>query len=281
MTSKQVLVSAAVAVAVGAIGTRAQATLYLNENFSTYASGNLVGQNGWTQLGALGTLPLQVSGGQVVVPSAQSTDNQDAWKDNTAGAIPAPGAGTTSIFYGLDLTVQNAPFIGPGGFINPSYLTAVYTGAGASGFANLRLSAEDNSTNVPGTYVLAARITGQAGNPFTVGTIPLTYGTLYNVVVEADMVAGAGNDTLEVFVNGSPYLVNLIGGGTDPTGIGSLVISQFGSAVSGNVGATIGGVRMADNFAEAAGVPEPSTLMLTGFSLIGLLTWSRRRRNCH
>jgi hypothetical protein len=279
MTTKQLLVSAAAAVVVGAVATPAQATLYLNENFSTYASGNLVGQNGWTQLGPMGTLPLQVAGSSVVVPSAQSADNQDAWKDNTAGSIPAPGVGTTSIFYGLDLTVQNAPFIGPGGFINPSYLTAVYTGAGASGFANLRLSAEDNSTNVPGTYVLAARITGQTGNPFTVGTTPLTYGTPYNVVVEADMVAGAGNDTLEVFVNGSPYLVNLIGGGSDPTGIGSLVISQFGSPVSGNVGATIGGVRMADNFAEAAGVPEPSTLMLTGLSLIGLLTWPRRGRN--
>src|SRR5258707_15018818 len=101
-------------IAVAILPTPAWASLLINENFSTYASGNLVGQNGWTQLGALGNLPLQVTSGNVVVPSAQSTDNQDAWKDNLAGVIPAPGSGTTSIFYGLDLTVQNAPFIGPG-----------------------------------------------------------------------------------------------------------------------------------------------------------------------
>src|SRR5882762_3933456 len=101
------------------VGATARAALYLNDNFSTYASGNLVGQNGWSQLGANANLPLQVSGGQVVIPGAQSADNQDAWKDNTAGVVPAPASGTTSIFYGLDLTVQSAPTIGVGGITAP------------------------------------------------------------------------------------------------------------------------------------------------------------------
>ncbi len=193
------------------------------------------------------------------------------------GVILPPATGTTSIFYGLDLTVQSAPVIGTGSFSSPSYFAAMYNGAGATGFANQRLSAQDNSDNVPGTYVLAARITGQAGDPFTVGTTLLNYGTLYNVVVEADMVSGVGNnDTLEVFVDGSLYLTNLVQTGTDPTGIGSFVISQFASGTVGNVGATIGATRVADNYNEAAAVPEPSTWVLASLGLIGLVATRKR-----
>jgi hypothetical protein len=185
------------AIAVAALPNQAGATLLHNDNFSTFASGNLVGQNSWTQLGAVvSTLPLQVTGGKVVIPGGQTVDNQDAWKDNSAGVIAPPAVGTTSVFYGLDLTVQSAPALGVGGIVSPSYFAAVYNGAGASGFANERLTAQDNSANVPGTYLLGARITGQGTDPFTYSTA-LNYGTLYNVVVEADMVAPtAANDTL-------------------------------------------------------------------------------------
>jgi hypothetical protein len=264
------------AIAAVALPNQARATLLINDNFSTFSSGNLVGQNGWTQLGAVvSSLPLQVSGGKVVIPGAQTVDNQDAWKDNSAGVVLPPGSGTTSIFYGLDLTVQSAPVVGAGGFTSPSYFAAVYNAAGAGGFANERLSAMQVS---PTTYELGARVTGQSTDPFTFGA-PLNYGTLYNVVVQADMVAGAGNDSLEIFVNGSPYLTHPMGAGSsDPTGIGSFVISQFASATVGNVGATIGAVRMATTYAEAAGVPEPSTLVLGSLAALGLISAVRRRR---
>src|SRR6476646_3297242 len=140
--------------------TPASATLLINENFSTYTNGNLVGQNGWTELGASASLPLQVSGGNVVIPGAQSADNQDAWKDNSAGVVAPPAAGTTSIYVGIDATVQSAPVLGVGGILSPSYFAALTNGAGGSGFANFRISAQDNSANVPGTYLLGARITG-------------------------------------------------------------------------------------------------------------------------
>jgi|tagenome__1003787_1003787.scaffolds.fasta_scaffold20493847_1 hypothetical protein len=270
------------AIAAMLVPGQVEANLILNENFSSYANGNLAGQNGWNQLGASATLPIQVSSGKVVIPGAQpAADNQDVWKDNTSGVIPAPAAGTTTIYYGMDLTVQSAPTLGSGGITAPSYFAALTNGAGGTGFANERLTAQDNSANVPGTYLLGARITGQGSDPFTYGTTPLTYGTLYNVVVEADMVAPtASNDTLEIFVNGVPYLTHPMGaGGSDPTGIGSFVFSQFSSATVGNVGATIGAVRMADTLAEAIGVPEPSTLLMGSFAIAGLIpTVVRSRR---
>jgi hypothetical protein len=271
------------AIATTAIPNHARATLLINDNFSTFSSGNLVGQNGWTQLGFVATtLPLQVTGGKVVIPGVQSADNQDAWKNNSApgGVVPPPVSGTTSIYYGLDLTVDSAPVTGPGDLNpSPSYFAAVYNATTAGGFANERLTAKDNSANIPGTYLLGARITGQAQDPFTFGA-PLNYGTPYNVVVEADMVAPtASNDTLEIFVNGANYLSHTIGAGaSDPTGMGSFVISQFASASTGNSGVTIGAVRMADNYPEAAGVPEPSTLALSSLGVLGLISAVRRRR---
>ena len=267
------------AIAAVALPNQARATLLINDNLSTFASGNLVGQNGWNQLGAVvNTLPLQVTGGKVVIPGAQTIDNQDAWK-NLSTAISPPASGTTSIFYGLDLTVNSAPVVSAAGPItSPSYFAAIYNGANAGGFANERLTAQDNSANIAGTYFVAARITGQAGNPFTVGTTPLNYNTQYNVVVEEDMIAPtANNDTLEVFVNGALYLSQNIGTGSDPTGQASFVISQFASSTVGNVGAMIGAVRVADNYAQAAtGVPEPSTLVLGSVAALGLISVARR-----
>lgn len=268
-----------VAAVAAAIPGKAEATLLLSANFATYADGNLVGQDGWTQLGAAAALPLTVSSGTVTIPAPQLGDNQDAWKNNSAGVVPPPAVGTTSIYYGLDLTVNSAPVIVPAapGFTSPSYFVAVYNGTNGTGFANARLSAIDNSANVAGTYLLASRITGQSGDPFTYGT-PLNYGTAYNVVVRTDMVAGAGNDFLEVFVNGVSNLTNSIGTGTDPTGMGSLVISQFASTTVGNVGATIGRVRMADTYAEAA-APEPTSLVLAVVTALGCISAARFGRH--
>jgi hypothetical protein len=270
-------------IAAVALPNQARATMLLNDDFSTFASGNLAGQNAWTQLGFVATtLPVQISGGKAVIPGAQSADNQDVWKNISApgGVILPPVSGTTSVFLGLDLTVQSAVVTGPGDLNpSPSYFAAFYNATSAGGFANERVTAKDNSANIAGTYLLGARITGQGSDPFTFGA-PLNYGTPYNVVVEADMVAPtAANDTLEIFVNGSLYMTHTIGAlASDPTGIGSFVISQFASATVGNVGATIGHVRVADNYAEAAGVPEPSTLVLGCLAAWGLISTARRCR---
>jgi hypothetical protein len=264
---------AAIAVA---MTSSANAALLLEANFAAYADGNLVGQDGWTQLGLPATSPLTVSSGTVTIPAPQAADNQDAYKNNSLGVIPAPVSGTTTTYVGLDLKVNTAPFIGSGGFTSPSYFMALTTATAGGGFANWRLSAVDNSAVTPGTFLLAARITGQNGNPFSYGA-PLNYGQDYNVVLETNMVAGAGNDTYKIFVDGVSNLTNSIGTGTDPTGIGSVVISQFGNATVGVVGATIGRVRMADNYAQAA-APEPTSLLLCAVTALGCVATGRFRR---
>jgi hypothetical protein len=267
--------SSCIGVIIGfAVVANSRAAVYISDDFSTFANGNLVGQNSWAQgPGASATLPLQVASGLVVIPGAQAADNQDAYKNVGAG-IPQPGSGTTTVYVALSLAVQSAPGVPP--FASPSYFLALTTAIGGGGFANFRLTAEDNGG---GTYILGARVTGQGTDPFTFGGGALTYGVTNEIVIEADMSQG-GNSSMRVFVNPinllSPYLTHPMGvGATDPTGIGSLNISQFASATVGNVGATIDHLIVADTFGEV--IPEPSTVVLVGMSLVGMLALRRRQ----
>src|SRR5439155_4635163 len=134
------------------------------------------------------------------------------------------------------------------------------------GFANYRLSARDNGG---GTCVLAARITGQIGDPYTFGTTGLGYGAQHRVIVEAD----SGGTVMKVFVDPSSanlaaqtvYVSNLIGTGTAPVQVGSFAFSQFVNGTTPNVGAFISKVVVSDNFATAYNDLTP--VVLTPFQL--------------
>jgi PKD repeat protein len=215
------------------------------DDFSTFTSGNLVGQTNWTQLGAVSSLLLQVSGGKVGIPAGQTADNQDAYKNFTL----TNGA----VFYGITVTVTNAVTNA-----SPSYFTALYTGNDAGGFANYRMTAKAGDT-ARTNYVLGVRVTGQTGDPYTFGTTALSTGTQYRVIVQA-LQAPSGGTNVIVYVNPTSsnlgaqtqYANNPVQSGTPPTSVGSFVISQFGttSASTGPTdGALIGKVVVADNFA--------------------------------
>lgn len=262
--SRFTLVVALVALA----SSTASASLLINDNYSTYANGNLVGQNGWTQFGASATSPIQVSGGKVVIPGVGlgGTDNQDAY--NTFPTVSPPGVGTTSTYVGMDITITSA-------VTNPAFIFAMTDTP--AGFANERVTAKDNGN---GTYDFGGRVTGQAGYPFVYGTAGLSYNTPYTLVLQVDMVAGVQNDVIKAWIN--PLLPTdpvyftetyTTGTGTDPVGLGVVILSQFSNATTGQDGALISGLRVATTFAEA--VPEPSTIALL---CIGGLIMARRRK---
>jgi hypothetical protein len=252
----------------------AHAGVLLNEDFSTFTAGDLVGQNGWTQLGTSATLPLQVNSGAVVITGAQTPpDNQDAIKNFTA-PFAAPASGSASLFVGAQLSLSSAPTA------NSSYFLAVYDGVS---FANIRVAAKDNG----GTgFLLGARVTGQGGYPFVFGSVGLAYDTPHAIFVQAELVAGAQNDIVKVYVNPTsadlasqtPYLTETYASGTvnDPAQLTGLIISQFANATTTTVGANISKVASADNFADAFyAIPEPSSLALVA---IGAVLFAVRRR---
>lgn len=269
--------TAAVALLLAVAGTPAVAATYIQDNFATFASGNLVGQNGWTQLGASSSLPLQVSGGNVIIPGNQSADNQDAAKSFGSTV-------TETIYAGMSLNVSSAPTSGA------SYFFALLESSG--GFANARVAAVDNSANVPGTYLLEARYTGQGGNPFVVGTTPLLYGQTYNLVGKAIVTPTGAGEGIQLYINPTnndesqqvPYLDTVPSTTTGfiipPVGFTGAVISQFANATTHNTGLAIDHLYVANTFAEAAAVvPEPSSLVLAGVAgTIGLWTLRRRRK---
>ncbi|MEQ1935534.1 MAG: hypothetical protein ABL962_16870, partial [Fimbriimonadaceae bacterium] len=150
----------------------ASATIFFNDDFSTFTSGNLVGQPGYTQVGASATGPLQVAGGNVVVPGGQSVDNQDALR----GAAVTLTDGT-SLFMAASINISSAPSFTANSGNGSAYFLAIRSG----GFDNGRIVAKTSSTD-PSKYVLGVRATGQGANTFVFGTTELNFGQEYNVV---------------------------------------------------------------------------------------------------
>lgn len=261
------------------VGTALQsgAIVYFNDNFSNFSAGDLVGQGGWAQLGSSTALPLQVTGGQVFVPGGQTTDSQDAWRSLGTQVLP-PASGAQPLYIGLSLTVNQSTAAGK----NPSYFLGMSPGnLDGSGFVNLRLSTTNDLASGPDSFRFVGRVTGQSGSPWAIGSV-LTHGLQYKVILEANLVEGTQNDFLRLFVNPTgtdvsaetPDLVATLtsgGNGTDPTGLGALILSQFGSSTTESTGLSIGQVVVGDNFAEVVtAVPEPSvlSLALTGAFLL-------------
>jgi PKD repeat protein len=217
------------------------------QDFSTYGTGNLVGQSNWVQYSTQSTVPLQVSGGRVVIPGGQTADNQDAYKNFTQT--------NATLFYGLTLTVTSA--------VNntaPSYFTALYTDNDALGYANFRLSTKAGDAYLT-NCLLGLRVTGQSGDPYTFGTA-LSTGLQYRVILQAP----AGYTSALLYVNPTSsdlasqivYASNPIGTGTAPTSLGSLVLSQYGTTGVPTDGVSIGKVIVSDSFAAVYNFLTPA-----------------------
>lgn len=268
-------VRSAFALVVAASAVPALATVQTSADFSTYANGNLVGQNGWAQQGTSVLNPLQVTNGQVVIPGlaagAGNTDNQDAVR----AFSPVLSGNGNSVFVGASITV-NAAFA-PNSTVGSAFILALNS-TDATPFQNLRLVARQGTE--ANTFQFGLRATGQSQNqPFF--TNNLSFGTTYNLVLAYNFVTGSLNDTVAGFVStatptaGSQWGSSTLGAGEAP-GFQGLVISQFANTTQSQTGLTIGRLVVADTFAEAAGfVPTPGTAALVG--LAGLAAARRRR----
>ena len=262
--------------AIAAIGgLQARAATLIQDDFSTFADGDLVGQNGWAQFGGSSTGPLQVSGGNVLVSYDQNpSDNQDAIKSFATQASPI----TSTVYQGMSLRIDQAPTSGV------SYLTALLESSGS--FSNARLAAIDNPSDPGNSFLLEARYTGQGGNPYVPGEA-LVYGETYNVVLEAVITGDGSGEEINVFVNPTsndindqtPYLTAVASTGQiiPPVGMYAIIISQYALGSNHNAGAAIDHINIATTFGEAAAVPEPSSFALAGLACLALGFFIKRR----
>jgi hypothetical protein len=268
---KMRLISGLAVAGVLALSSGAFGAVYFADNFATFAPGNLAGQNGYTQLGSSSLNPIQVSGGKVVIPAltvTTTTDSQDVYKDLSTAAVAVPATVYVAALVTIDSPTTQSP----------SYFLAATTGVGGSGFANERIVARDSS----GTVQFGARVTGQSGSPFNYGG-GLSTGVEYLLVAVLNGT-GSAADSISLYINpttpdlsgDTAYVVSSIGSGTPPTAFGSLVISQFASATTGQSGLSIGALSAASTASEAiTAIPEPTAVLPL---LAGGLVLARRRR---
>lgn len=268
MLFRSIVVGSLVFASLTLFGDCCRANTILSVDFSTYADGNLVGQNGWVQYLSQTTAPIQVQSGAVSWAGGSTVNNQDAML-GFASQIAQPTSG--AMVYDLDMRMQvtSAPAS------NPSYFAALQTlttNATSGNFQNARIVAQSRGSG----FSLGTRVNGQSGYPFSLGTDELNLNQTYAVRARIHMVAGNANDFIELYVGDTFSNLSLhttagyagAGSVTDPL-YGGILLSQFGSATSGEAGVRIFSMSF-------SAVPEPSSMALLG--MVSIAGFALRRR---
>lgn len=247
--------------AMAAVCGAAEAAVYYSTNFATgYTSGNLVGQNGWTQMGTTTTNPVQVAGGFAVV----GTSGQDVYSALTTSASAVSG---TSFYLSATIRVTGAQAAG-------DYFLHVGNPAGNTSNFYGRVHAKSSGTG----FVLGVSPSGQAA---AYGSAVLSFNQSYNVILALDFVAGTLNDVVSVFVNPASsdrsaltaYATSSAWGTTaEPASIASVNLRQGSSANAPSV--SVSSLIAGDSLASV-GVPAPGAVALLGVA--GLVSTRRRR----
>jgi MYXO-CTERM domain-containing protein len=254
------------ATAIVATSATASASYLAYADFSSYANGNLVGQNGWQQYNTQSTNPFQVNGGAVswAGNGLTASNHQDAMLA-FANQITQPTEGTTILNFDIVLTVNTAGS-------SPSYFAAMNqnTGTTTSGnFQNVRMVAKSSGSG----FVFGSRVNGQSGYAFGYGTDELTFGQTYALRAEVNLVAGNANDFIRIFVGSDFNSLALHGTAGYGTGtvadisVGAMLLSQFSSSSAFGSDVTVYSMGVSQ-------VPAPGALAL--LAVAGLV--SRRRR---
>ena len=248
-----------------AAAVSAHASVLAFADFSTYANGNLVGQNGWQQYNTSSTAPIQVTNGAVSWAGGSTANNQDAILA-FAEQVTQPTVGSTILNFDMVLSVASAG-------ANPSYFAALNTttGTGTSGnFQNVRMVAQASGSG----FVFGTRVNGQGGYPFAYGTTVLNFDQTYALRAEVNLVAGNANDFINLYVGNSFSSMSLYAtagygsGSVNDISVGAILLSQFGSATTFESGITMQSIGVSV-------VPAPGAMALLGVA--GLIGGRRRR----
>ena len=257
----------AVALSAIALGASAHAQTLASANFSSYANGNLVGQNGWLQYNTQTTAPIQVVNGAVTWTGNGTTaaNNQDAMLAFSQ-QVTQPAEGTTILNFDMLLSISSAG-------ASPSYFAALNTlttTTTSGNFQNVRMVAQASGSG----FVFGTRVNGQTGYPFVYGTSVLNFNQTYALRAEVNLVAGNANDFINLYVGSSFNDLSLYGTAGYTTGtvtdisVGAMLLSQFASSTAFESGVSVQSMSVSI-------VPAPGAVALLGVA--GLAAGRRRR----
>jgi hypothetical protein len=261
------LVATALMAFSASIASATLTTLYSTDfnSGSGYSDGNLVGQGtpAWQQTGTIATTPIQVANtatnGNVVL----GTSGQDAFNTLSSSITQASG-GRVFLYADVNVTLAQATgdyFLHVGDGTTSNFFDKIFAKAGTAG--NYQLGATVNAST--GTYAAAN----------------IALGTTTHVVAEYDIIPGATNDQVQLYIN--PVTDPALGGVTpDLTAANTGIdMSTFASVnlrqgtASNAPGVNVDNVKVV--YSDAPVVPEPSAIVLASLGLLGFTGLARRK----
>lgn len=245
------------------LAATSDATTLFSDSF-TYPNGNLVGQGSWLTNGTGTANPVQVSGGKAaMLPTGQDL--------NAALSSPFSLVDGTTFYIGSTINISAASVAGDY-FLHwsPAISSTVFIS---------RLHARSSG----GGFQLGYLETSGTGSSLTWGTSVLNLNQDYRVVVAYNVLAGGVNDSANVYVNPTDYVVE---GNNTPylTDAWTSVLAETATLGAINFrqgGATSGATLSVDDLyvattlAEMEVVPEPTSL---GLVMLGAGAVLIRRR---
>lgn len=260
---------------VTAIAMTANAQLVINENFSSYTTGNLGTQGGWVQNGT-GT-DVQINNTTPLTRAGYTSGGNYLTVDNVAGKDPhkpfsvdVPANVAQTIYMSFLVRVNYAPEFNQ----SPVYSVSL-ANTNNSTFPCELYVAEDNGSSTKIHFGIAV---GSSSPSYAVSDF--LYNTTYLIVIRYDVITGASNDKAYLWVNPSLAAEPSTGSpDASQTGTGEVAYGTIMNALKfnqndavGSIGADYDGFRVANAATSSAawtnlspqGAPLP--VQLTSFN---------------
>jgi BACON domain-containing protein len=253
---------------------------FIFDDFSTYSSGALLGQNGWQQnaAGTSNSFTITVANGQAVIPGGKTATGQWLYKNFPTTTNPATYAGMLMTVTSVGSTNAN--------YANNFFQFNNGTLSTPAGFALYELSARSPDTGLT-NFVFAPRTSQQGNTPYTNGATSFPVGTPIRVIVGTDV--GGTNTTVYINPTGTnpalltPYVIaGFTNGFTADPGVGSfgLRVNGFGSVASlsgPTAGEAISKLAVSTNFADVYNWISAGPFVITSITRSGnnvALVWN-------